>query len=187
MKKKFANHYIDRKYKFVYNRGDSYWQKIVLDNNCLFSDRKNGDYRTKVKPEDLPENYLHYWDGLRSNYIRTEGVVDIFYQPVLENHLFKDDSLYISYKEKIKILKEEKHISTWYTLDDKTYDSVIYGTDIVNFLVYINKYSNYDIEPIKDQIWNEKMLWLKDNETEMFNDYVKNRENFESWFTKESL
>ena len=48
-----------------------------------------------------------------TGYIRTSGVVDIGYTYIKENHLFKDDYLYISYKEKLKfesVIKEKKEI-----------------------------------------------------------------------------
>lgn len=184
MKKNLSNHYIDRKHKFVYNKGDSRWDKITLENNCLFSDKRTGTYKTKITPDDLPEWYLNYWDGIRQNYINTKGVVDLIYRPVLENHIFKDDALYISYNGKIKELSRVTHISTWITFDENTYDDVIFGNYIIDFLVYAKVFSGYDIEPIKEKIWNDKMLWLKENETEMFEAYVKSRENFNSWFDK---
>lgn len=184
MKKNLSNHYVDRKYKFIYNRNGSHWEKVVLDNGCLFSDKKTGIYKTKIIPDDLPEYYLTYWDGDRQNWINTKGVVDLIYRPVLENHVFKDDSLYISYNGKIKELSRVTHISTWIIFDEDTYDDIIFGNYIIDFLVYAKVFSGYDIEPIKEQIWNEKMLWLKENETEMFEDYVKSREYFDSWFDK---
>ena len=180
MKKNLGNHYIDRKYKFVYNNGDSRWNKIILDNNCLFSDKKTGIYRTKITPDDLPEWYLNYWDGVRYNYINTKGVVDILYRPVLENHLFKDDCIFISYNKKIKVTETLKYSTTWFTVDEDEYDEILWDWEIINFLVYAKKYSGYDIEPIKDQIWNDKMLWLKDNEPDIFDG---DRDVFESWFT----
>ena len=128
----------------------------------------------------MPESYLKYWNGISYNYIRTDGVTDILYQPVLENHLFKDDSLYISYNGKIKILETQKHITEWYVVDTESYDERIWGRDLINFLLYAEKYSNYDISEIKEKIWNEKILWLKDNEPEF---YVE-REKFDSWFDK---
>lgn len=184
MKKNLSNHYVDRKYKFVYNKRDSHYDKIILDNNCLFSDKKSGFYRTKITPDDLPEYYLTYWDGIRQNWINTKGVVDLVYRPVLENHILKDDALYISYNGKIKELSRETYISTWIKFDEDTYDDIIWGNHIIDFLAYAKVFSKYDIEPIKEQIWNDKMLWLKENETEMFNSYVKNRENFERWFNE---
>lgn len=185
MKKKFANHYIDRKYKYHYNRGESKYELYKLDNGWLYSDTKTGIYNTKITKEDLPKSYMCYWDGIRYNFLRTDGVVDIFYQPVLENHILKDDSLHISYNGKIKVLDKKECSTTWYEFDINSYDEIIWGIDIIRFLLMAKEYSGYDIEPIKEQIW-QKMLWLKDNEPEMFSRYVKSRKNFDSWFDKDS-
>ena len=85
----------------IYTRGKYgvYFRKILdTDNECLYS---KGVYPTKIKREDLPEDYveirsrtLWYLTG----YLKTSGIVDMKYEMCKVNHLFKDDYLYISYK-----------------------------------------------------------------------------------------
>ena len=40
-----------------------------------------------------------------TGFVKTSGVKDLYYTYIKENHLFKDDYLYISYNNKLKIEK----------------------------------------------------------------------------------
>ncbi len=186
-KKNLKNHYIDRYYSFINKTRE--WEKRQLTDGYLYYLSPYRVYATKIKPEDLPECYMTYWDGTKQNYINTSGVVDIVYQPVINNHTFKDDSLYISYTDKIEYKIEDskyERFTNWIEVDKDSYLKCerIWGGDIVEFLLMAEKYSNYDIQPIKEQMWN-KMLLLQKYEPDVFNSQVKNKEIFNSWFDLE--
>ena len=99
-----------------------------------------------------------------TGYIRTSGVVDIGYTYIKENHLFKDDYLYISYKEKLKF--EENKLGT---LQYVNYDMSICGNSIIPILLAIEVNSNVDINIVKEKIY-EKVEWYKNNYKE---DYIR--------------
>ena len=186
-KKKFRNHYIDRYYNFIPKTRS--WETKKLKDGCLYY-YGDKNYVTKIKPEDLPESFMSYWNGVALHFLNGAGVVDIVYQPVINNHVFKDDSLYISYTKKIKYKQKyddiDERFSGWLEVEDEGEYERIWGRDIVEFLLFAEKYSGFDIEPIKEQMWN-KMLLLQKYEEEIFNSYVVNKEKFESMFNLDRL
>lgn len=133
-----------------------------------------GHYPTKITPEDLPEDYVKfssrtiwYMDG----YVKTSGVVDIYYTSLKINHLFKDDYLDVSYTNKIKLKRTE------YGEQTSGYDFSICGNDIIPVLLAIEKYSpNLDTSRARQQI------------TDKFNWWKKNcREDYERWFSGKEI
>ena len=70
------------------------------------------------------------------------------------NHMFKDDTLYISYDQ--QIMPADSGSFERY----KGYDIAIGGGYIVSFLKAAEQYSEYDISGFKVQI-EEKRLWFK--------------------------
>ena len=80
-------------------------ETVDTNNEYLYS---RGHYPTKIKEEDLLEDYIEFRSRViwyMIGYLKTSGVVDMDYKALKINHLFKDDYLYISYKEKlIKII-----------------------------------------------------------------------------------
>ena len=85
--------------------GKRFRETVDTNNEYLYS---RGHYPTKIKEEDLPEDYIEFRSRViwyMIGYLKTSGVVDMDYKALKINHLFKDDYLYISYKEKlIKII-----------------------------------------------------------------------------------
>ena len=80
--------------------GKGFRETIDTNNEYLYS---RGRYLTKIKKEDLPEDYVEFRSRAiwyMTGYLKTSGIVDIDYKAMKVNHLFKDDYLYISYKEK---------------------------------------------------------------------------------------
>ena len=78
---------------------------VDTDNPLLYSD---GIYPTKLTAADLPEDYIKIHSRViwyMKGYLRTSGIVDMMYRWVRENHLFKDDYIYISYHGPLRILK----------------------------------------------------------------------------------
>lgn len=121
-------------------------QYVEDENGYLFSD---GIYKTKIKPEDLPEWYVHgrYYKCL--GYLSAKGVVDLKYIPNLWiNHFLKDDFLLISYNEPIR----EVSVSDRFWERYAGYDEKIYGNEILDFLKAVQKYSYIDISETVKQI-----------------------------------
>lgn len=144
----------------------------ILDTNNIFL-YSHGQYPTKITADDLPEYFVQICSRIiwyMTGYLRTSGIVDIQYRWIGENHLFKDDYIYISYKEK---LKKEKNK---YNFEDYTnYDVCVCGNDIVDIALYAEKYSGLDISHIRKGI-KEKCEWLKEYEPDFYKDHVQNYE-----------
>lgn len=137
--------------------GKGFREIIDTNNENLYS---MGRYPTKIKVEDLPEDYIKFQSRViwyMTGYLKASGVVDIDYKAMKINHLFKDDYLYISYNEKLKVEKG------WLGLDEiVNYDVCICGNDIIPILLAIKKYSNIDINKVKMKI-NDKLDWYRKN------------------------
>ncbi len=69
-------------------------------------------------------------------FVRTADVKFIDFRFVDENHLFKDDYIYISYNKPIRTVQND-----WGYLDYVDYDVHICGNDIIPLLFFIEKYS----------------------------------------------
>ena len=111
----------------------------------LFS---KGKYLTKIKVEDLPESYVEGTYYRTKGYLNAAGVKQMVYVPNMWiNHMFKDDYLYVSYDKEII-----EKVGTFGGKDYDGYDIVIRGFNIISFLKAAEKYSNYDISEIKEQI-----------------------------------
>lgn len=145
---------------FLYTKG-KYKKGIIntenRDNEYLYS---KGIYPTKIKKEDLSEDYIEFrsksiW--YLTGYMKTSGVVDIEYKSLKTNHLFKDDTLYVSYKEKLKKGELWKGYIDYINCDVK-----ISGSFIIPILLSIEKYSDIDTSKVRKQIL-EKFNWWKEN------------------------
>lgn len=137
--------------------GKGFRETIDTDNEHLYS---RGHYPTKIRKEDLPEDYIEFnsraiW--YMTGYLKTSGVIDIDYKATKVNHLFKDDYLYISYNEKLKIEKDFLGFDSYVN-----YDIVVCGNDIIPILLAIKKYSNVDIDKVKRKV-NDKVAWYREN------------------------
>lgn len=148
------------------------------DSEYLYS---YGRYRTKIKPKDLPDDYIKIrcsLTGYKDGYLKTSGVEDIDFYSFNESHLFRDDCVIISYSGKLKEIKKDFH--TFYENEDIR----IYGSDIIPIILYIQKYSNIDINNAKEKINDrinifkekysdkEDLQWLNQNE-DLFEYYRK--------------
>ena len=78
------------------------------------------------------------------------------------NHLFKDDYVFISYKEKLKV--EEDRFGF---IDNVNYDACFCGPDILDIAHAVEKYSHLDISHIRKGM-KEKVHWLKKNEPDFY-------------------
>lgn len=134
------------------------------DNPYLYS---RGRYPTKIKKEDLPEEYIRIMSRTLwylYGYLKTSGIIDMKYEMCKINHLFKDDYLYISYHEPLR----KDQITAGY-FDYVNDDVCICGNDIIPVVLAAEKYSGYDIAEIKKQI-EEKRIWYKEN---CYEDYYR--------------
>lgn len=111
----------------------------------LFSD---GRYKTKIYASDLPEHYVYGYLYKRHGFICAAGVKHMLYVPnYLFNHRHKDDTLYISYDEPIRLDTGDHGL--------KLYDGckhAISGSLIIDFVDAAEKYSGYDVSGIRSEI-----------------------------------
>jgi hypothetical protein len=144
-----ATLYMESKVK--HSRKDGLY--LVSDpSGYLYSD---GRYRTKILPEDLPEWFIHVYIYKQYGYISAKGIKHLVYKPnyFFDNHLHKDDFLYISYNDEIvRDASEDQY--DWY----RGYDHLVYGVTILFFLDAVEKYSDYDTSEIRKEI-ERKTEW----------------------------
>ena len=78
----------------------------------LFAD---GRHLTKILPSDLPDWFVYGYLYKRHGYISSKGIKHLLYIPnyVFDNHLYKYDSLFISYSEEIKPVETDDKFR-WY-------------------------------------------------------------------------
>lgn len=139
-------------------------QYIKDKDGYLFSDMV---YPTKIKPEDLPEWYVHGRYCKRWGYLSAKGVADLKYIPNLwVNHFLKDDFLLVSYHEPIREVPDGKWIWEKYN----GFDFTISGNEILWFLKAARKYSEIDISEIAGQI-QEKADMLPQKHPHEFKDF----------------
>ena len=154
-------------------------QTIDTGNPFLYA---HGQYPTKLTAEDLPEDYITIQSRViwyMTGYLRTEGITDLGYTWVKENHLFKDDYIYISYHG---LLKEVK--SQWGFKAYEDYDICVCGNEIVDIVCAAEKYSGFDTSKVRAEI-EKKRIWLRDNEQDYYKRYpLEDRDIFEQWKDK---
>ncbi len=81
-------------------------------------------------------------------YLKTSGVKYMIYKPnyFVDNHLFKDDFLYVSFDK--EILPDTEGRWQHYT----GYDVLLCGSSICKFLDYAEQYSDYDTSEIRKEM-----------------------------------
>lgn len=120
----------------------------------LFS---QGKFKTSITEADLPKYFVSGYLYRKHGFLSAKGVKDLCYRrTVFTNHLFKDDSLFVSYDQPIReVVRDGFHVH-------EGYDYVISGWMIVDFIKAVDRYSNLDTTPIKRQI-NDKLAWYHEN------------------------
>ena len=159
-KKKLQKLYTLAGRKHERDESGEFYIKYIYNGFLLANDR----YKTKMKPEDLPDSFIFIsGGGVHHGFLDAAGVIDLKYVPNLWiNHLLKDDCLVISYTGKIG--NEEKH----YCFENE--DQCIYGNSILYFLEGARKYSGIDITPIIEQLKNKVgSLIENDNQSTIVN------------------
>lgn len=120
-------------YHCVIRHDRMFMQHINNPEGYLFAGWNTG-FRTKIKPEDLPESYVYISNYKKHGYLETAGVVDVLYMPsTFNDHTFKDDFLYISYGEPL-YYDGNKPFDIFVSADE-----YISGNDIVDVVKGIEK------------------------------------------------
>lgn len=126
-----------------------------------------GQYKTKLSANDIPEYYcpihsrsIWYMKG----WLLTKGVTDIAYTYCKENHLFKDDYIYLAYDGKL----ERKDLK-WGGVDFSN-GLAISGNDILNIILYVEKYSPDIDTSIVRSLIAEKVEYLHQYESDYYHD-----------------
>ena len=162
--------------------GKGYREVINTDYPFLYS---GGVYPTKLTVSDLPDDYIPIHSRViwyMHGFLRTSGITDMKYTYVKENHLFKDDYIYISYHGKIKKVDETDGI--FKIIDYVDYDVCVCGNDIVDIVLAAEKYSGFDTVEVRKGI-EEKRVWLRDNEPDYYERCVGEDEDiFSLWHRK---
>lgn len=164
MKKLNSNWYTKGKF------GREIRKTIDKENEFLYS---KGMYPTKIREEDLPTDYIKFQSRsiwYMTGYLKTSGVKDLYFTYIKENHLFKDDYLYISYDKKIEEVKNR-----YGNEEIRNYDFLICGNDIIDVLFAIEKNSDIDTTMIRNKI-KEKFEWWKENEQDDYKRCFKGKE-----------
>ena len=167
---------------FIYTFGKfgKGWREILdTDNPNLYS---HGRYPTKITADDLPKDYLKIHSRViwyMTGFIKTSGVKDIKYRWTKVNHLFKDDYIYLSYHGAIS-----KKVDDYGFEDYADYDVRVCGNDIIDIVLWVEKYSGIDTTEVREEI-EKKRVWLRDNKKEYYNDFVgEDKDIFELWLEK---
>ena len=114
-----------------------------------------GRYRTKIFPEDLPEWYVEGYMYKRHGFMSAKGVKHLFYRPnYVFNHLYKDDTLFVSYDKEI-IPTETDDGFKWY----EGYDYCLSGSVILDFVDAAEKYSRLDVRTIREELAKKKVWY----------------------------
>ena len=129
-------------------------QTVQNEDGALFS---KGRYKTQILQADLPEWFIEGNFYRHRGYLSAKGVKHLIYKPnKIFDHMFKDDFLYISYKQPIVPVTDPQSVFKY-----DGFDEYIWGWNIVHFLKAVEKYSGYDISEIKEQI-EQKRKWFED-------------------------
>ncbi len=138
-------------YKRSYKNGKLIWED---NEGYLFREEM---WRTKIKPEDLGEEFLQVYLYGSHNYLNTKGVTHVIYHPnYIFNHVYKDDTIYISYHGQMT-MAERKSSRDYY--DITGCDIIMGGSDIVKVAKAIEKNSGIDMSGIL-KVMNEKQSWF---------------------------
>lgn len=159
--------------------GKGWRETLDRDNPYLYS---GGCYPTKITKEDLPEDYIKIHSRsiwYMFGFLKTSGIIDMDYTWVKENHLFKDDYIYISYSEKLQTERNR-----WGYDDIANYDVAISGNSIVDIVLAAEKYSGFDTSKVRTKI-EEKRVWLRDHEPDFYASAVgEDKDIFELWMER---
>ena len=126
---------------------------VTNPDGSLFS----GVYKTKIFPEDLPEWYVEGYMYKRHGFMSAKGVKHLFYRPnYVFNHLYKDDTLFVSYDKEITPTENDDGFK-WY----EGYDYCLSGSVILDFVDAAEKYSRLDVSTIREELAKKKVWYYE--------------------------
>lgn len=129
-------------------------ETLDRDNPYLYS---MGRYPTKITAGDLPEDYIKIHSRViwyMVGYLKTSGIVSMGYTSSPFNHMFKDDYVYISYKEKLRTETNRFGFDEYVN-----YDVCVCGWDIPNIVLAAELYSDYDTSWVRAQIEKKRIQY----------------------------
>lgn len=129
---------------------------------------------SKMTEEKLPKSFVSVYYYRQWSFMQAKGVVDVRYCPAYwsGNHMYKDDYLLISYKEKITCrMPETRRIP----IDEyQGYDIILFGRSIIDFLDGVEKYSHLDVSAIRKEMRRKRIWYVRKNPShqELSNDEI---------------
>lgn len=142
-----------------WNRKKHVHEYVFCNDDCLFADwGRKGTYPTKIKAEDLPEWFTYVYIHKNYGYLSAKDVKGLSYHPfyAFDNHMYKDDSLFISYSHEL-----DKEMGLNDRIYGRDYDFTLWGSTIVDFVDAVGKYSNFDVSEIKTEL-EKKRAWYEE-------------------------
>ena len=133
--------------RLKYTKEDG-WHYVTNNNDYLFAESR---YPTKIQPTDLPEWYVQGRYYKCHGFLSSKNVKYVVYKPnYFTNHFHKDDLLYVSFDAPIERKEVERYGLK--SFDYVGYDYVISGGQIIDYIVAIKKWSNYDTDEIENEL-----------------------------------
>lgn len=131
----------------------------TLPNKGLYA---NGIYPTKLTIDDLTPDFVELYKGRRFCFMKASGVKDLLYKPNywVDNHLYKDDFLYISYDKKITEKADKMAFDSY-----EGYDEILWGWSIVSFVNAVVEHSDIDVSNILSELEKKKRWYVIHNPT----------------------
>ena len=148
---------------------------ITNEDGTLFS----GNHKTKIFEEDLPEWYVFGRYYKRWGFLSTKGITDLLYIPNLWiNHFLKDDCLLIAYGGKIERNPDLNSFEKYVGFDER-----VWGNEILDVLKGAERFSDYDISAIVEQLRDKKRILIEKHPDE----FGPNKWDFDvdKWLEKE--
>lgn len=135
--------------------GRGYRETLDTNSPYLYA---SGHRLSKYTKDDMPPWYcpihcrsISYMQG----YVKCKGVTDIGYTFHKENHLFKDDYIYLKYGGRL-----EETYSEWGYRSYSNYDLCIDGNDILDIILYVEHFCpEVDTTRVR-QLIKEKVFYL---------------------------
>lgn len=167
MAKKFSSPWYTET-KTRYERGK--FKTVTSPEGYLFA---KGQYNTKIQRTDLPDYFREVYNREKV-FANVKDIVDVFYKPNYwsTNHLYKDDFLYISWKEKIH---EEQDQYGW--THTSGYELLLFGWAVKDFVDAALEYAEGNMREKLlgiQKVIAEKVVWyvhLNPDRYELMNDY----------------
>lgn len=118
----------------------------------------HGRYKTKIYASDLPPWFVYGYMYKRHGFMSAKGVKYLIYKPNyhFDNHLFKYDTLFISYEKPILPATFDGGFD-WYD----GYDYVLDGNLMEKFLDLVERYSDCETTAIRAEM-EKKKVWYKE-------------------------